>query len=301
MERYRHTQVGWAIIISLLLAAAGLYPLLSSMEIASVPSVLVWVTLFSMLQFASMTVVLENRRIRFYFGMGLIRKSVDLAQIVDYRQVKNPWRYGWGIHVFPGGTLYNVSGFAALELTLTNGRRIRIGTDEPQVLSRALERVIGRKESAAQPQGATVSSPNAYRARRVLVIAMVVLTTSIGIGVLFYFEEQPPRIYLSTDTFSVESLFYSESFAIREITDVALSHDIPRIRERSNGYSAGRTLRGHFTLDSLGKGKLFIEYGISPYLVVHRGTDFVIVNFEDPNITLSLYEKLKSILSEASQ
>jgi len=301
MERYRHTQVGWVIITSLLLAAVVLYPLLSSTESASLSVLLLFITLFMMMQFATLTVVLENRRIRFYFGIGLIRKRFDLAEVVDYRQVKNPWHYGWGIHIFPGGTLYNVSGSAALELTLTNGRRIRIGTDEPEALLRALERVIGRKKPAAQPQGATLRSPNKNTARRLLAIALLVLTVSVSIGVVFYFEEQPPQVYLNPDAFSVESLFYSESYAIREITDVALTQSIPRIRKRSNGYSAGKTLRGYFTLDILGEGKLFIEYGVSPYLVVHRGTDFVIVNFEDPNVTLNLYEKLKAILSEASQ
>ncbi len=301
MERYRHTQVGWVIIVTILITALILFPLLRTLEGTALPILIGFAALFVMIQFATMTVVVENRRIRFYFGMGLIRKRFDLAEIVDYRQVRNPWHYGWGIHYFPGGTLYNVSGFYALEITLTNGRRIRIGTDEPEVLLRALQRVIGRRESAAQPERAIVQSPNKNTARRVFVIVTIVLTASAGIGVLFYLEEQPPQVHLSADTFRVESLFYSETFTIREITDVALTRGIPRIRKRSNGYSAGRTLRGHFTLDTLGKGKLFIEYGIPPYLVVHSGTDFVIVNFENPNITRSLYEKLEAFRSGDSQ
>ena len=56
--------------------------------------------------------------------------------------VRNPWYYGWGIHLFPGGWVFNVSGFAALELQMENGRKYRIGTDDPAGLAKAVETAL---------------------------------------------------------------------------------------------------------------------------------------------------------------
>ena len=46
--------------------------------------------------------------------------------------------------------MYNVSGLDAVELTLRNGRRFRVGTDERQALLNALnEPESGRRDSDA--------------------------------------------------------------------------------------------------------------------------------------------------------
>ena len=39
------------------------------------------------------------------------------------------WGHGW---------LYNVSGFKAVEIELASGKRLRIGTDEPERLAQAI-------------------------------------------------------------------------------------------------------------------------------------------------------------------
>jgi hypothetical protein len=57
--------------------------------------------------------------------------------------VKNPWYYGWGIRLIPGGWLYNVSGFWAVELQMKNGKRYRIGTDDAEGLAKSLEAALG--------------------------------------------------------------------------------------------------------------------------------------------------------------
>jgi hypothetical protein len=51
-------------------------------------------------------------------------------------------------------------------------------------------------------------------------------------------------------------------------------------------------LRGHFRLAELGDGQLFIRLGVSPYLLVRRRADYVIVNFRDPSRTREVYGKL---------
>ena len=72
------------------------------------------------------------------FGPGLIRKSWPLEAVVSSKPVRNPWYYGFGIHRTRYGWLYNVSGFNAVEITLRDGTRCRIGTDAPEELNQAL-------------------------------------------------------------------------------------------------------------------------------------------------------------------
>ena len=74
-----------------------------------------------------------------YFGPRFFRKSFPLREIESVRPVRNPIFYGLGIHFIPGGMVYNVSGLDAVEIELGEGRRARIGTDEPTSLARAIE------------------------------------------------------------------------------------------------------------------------------------------------------------------
>jgi hypothetical protein len=141
---YRHTQFGTAVVVSLLIGI-GVTVLLSTQ---SGPSpVLYWIVTpvliilaVCIFLFFSLTVEIDEEMLRFRFGIGLIRKSIPLGQIVSAEPVRNRWIYGWGIHMTPHGWLYNVSGMMAVQVTLTNGKSLRIGTDEPQRLADAINR-----------------------------------------------------------------------------------------------------------------------------------------------------------------
>jgi hypothetical protein len=74
-----------------------------------------------MAMFSTLTVVVDDTHLTFRFTFGLIRKHIALADIRHYQTVRNPWHYGWGIHLYPGGVLYNVSGFQAVEIVLKGG------------------------------------------------------------------------------------------------------------------------------------------------------------------------------------
>ena len=139
MPDYRHTQIGTVtvgtlgagmfIIGALLLVRGPEAPLLAVQVLLAVTAVL----------FASLTTQIQGGILNVRFGPGLIRKRVPLAAIRTCTVVRNPWWYGWGIRLTPRGWLYNVSGLAAVELTLQNGRHLRIGTDEPERLCQVIE------------------------------------------------------------------------------------------------------------------------------------------------------------------
>jgi hypothetical protein len=88
--------------------------------------------------FSSLHVEIDGESLHWYFGRGVPKFSIPLHEIRDARVVKNHWIYGLGIHFTPSGWLYNVSGSKAVEVTRLNGKRLRIGTDEPEALLAAI-------------------------------------------------------------------------------------------------------------------------------------------------------------------
>ena len=136
--RYRHTQFGAVVVGSL--AASAL--VLAGLGLAFGDPVFLYggpvmIGIMALL-FYNLTVEIDATHLRFRFGIGLIRKRIPLAEIADARPVRNSWLYGWGIHRTPHGWLYNVSGWDAVEITLTSGQRLRLGTDEPRRLAQIL-------------------------------------------------------------------------------------------------------------------------------------------------------------------
>jgi len=136
--RYQHTQVGWWIFVlavpSTVVAAA--LALRDSVAGGVIVGVLATFILFSPF---SLTTAVSDDDVQVWFGIGLIRRRITLDRITSARPVGNNWIFGWGVRWIPGGWLWNVSGLDAVELALVNGRRFRIGTDEPEQLAAAIQ------------------------------------------------------------------------------------------------------------------------------------------------------------------
>jgi len=92
--------------------------------------------------FYKLTIRIDNGTLRALFGIGLIRKEAQLAQIAGCEPIRIRWWYGWGIHVTPYGWLYNVAGWDAVVITLRDGRKFSLGTDDPCGLAAAIRAAI---------------------------------------------------------------------------------------------------------------------------------------------------------------
>ena len=134
---YRHTQPGTVMIIAFLRGAtqvsvdalySRLWPLWA-LAVALV--VLAWL-------FSSLTVEVSEGQVRWYFGPGIWKYRVALADVDSIDIVRNKWWNGFGIRTRPGFRLYNVSGLDAVELRLKSGDVRRIGTNDPQGLVSAM-------------------------------------------------------------------------------------------------------------------------------------------------------------------
>jgi hypothetical protein len=138
---YHHRQFGTVIVAAL---TAGIvfvnYIFLKSGESFAIQMELMLVLLAAIALFYSLTVEIKENTLILRMGIGLIQKRIPLADVQQARKVRIPWYAGWGIHYVPFQfRVWNVSGRDGVELTLTDGMRFCIGTDEPEALVNAIE------------------------------------------------------------------------------------------------------------------------------------------------------------------
>lgn len=140
-KTYNHTQRGDLIILSvggaaiLIIGSFLLFP----PNIITLPVLLILIGV--LIAMSHLTVTIRDGTLKIRFGLvGLIQKEWPLETIVSARAVTTPWYYGYGIRWTPHGMLYNVSGNHSVEIQIRSGTKVRIGTDEPEALVKALLR-----------------------------------------------------------------------------------------------------------------------------------------------------------------
>ena len=135
---YKHTQSSSLMVILPVVAGAVILVYIGATQSYCYCFALAGVLLVVALLFRSMTVTVDSDFVNVRFGTGLIWFTYPVGEIMSAKPVRNNPLYGWGIRLIPGGWLFNVWGLDAVELRLHDGRMRRIGTDEPESLSRAI-------------------------------------------------------------------------------------------------------------------------------------------------------------------
>ena len=146
--KYTERQIGWTVIVPVL----GILVLLLIFYInqwgnnpISYSGLLIMSTIFiiSLLLFFQMRTSVDNEKIRISYGIGLIKKTIDIHNIERIEIVRNKWYYGLGIRIIKNGWLYNIQGLNAIELKLKNSKSIiRIGTVDNKKLKKEIESKI---------------------------------------------------------------------------------------------------------------------------------------------------------------
>jgi hypothetical protein len=153
MPLYKHTQIGYLLIFTtffvlIIFAVVQIAARAEPVSYDSGPnfaiSALMVVILFVLASFSTLTVAVDEQFLRLRFGWGIYRKKFLLSEIAALKSVKNKWYYGWGIRMWlrPKMTIFNVSGFDAVELTMKDGTIYRIGTDEPEILRAKIQDIV---------------------------------------------------------------------------------------------------------------------------------------------------------------
>ena len=144
-DTYDHTQRSARLLLLLGLAGAGALAALALPATRALPlgprltlaaSAL---SLFGAgIVFSTLAIRVGDGLLAWHFGAGLLRKSVPLGEIVAEEPATITWMDGWGIHLTWRGWLYNVGGHEAVLITMRDGKRFMLGTDEPRALVEAL-------------------------------------------------------------------------------------------------------------------------------------------------------------------
>ena len=140
---WRESQPMWALLVLMPLLTLLLLVVLPSdrRDVLLLPAAILAVV---MLVLGRLEVELRRDSLRWYYGwLGWPRWRVALEDIVAVEPARSTWREGWGIRFTREGMLYNSHGTQAVRLTLRNGRRLRLGSQEPQQLARAIAARIG--------------------------------------------------------------------------------------------------------------------------------------------------------------
>lgn len=283
---YRHTQVGWVILgVAAAVVALGW----STLPPGAPGTPMLVIASLIVLLFGTLAVEVDHEAVRLRFGVGLIRKRIPLRDVQSWGAVRNPWYCGWGIRMGPGGVLWNVSGLDAVQLALGDGKRFRIGTDEPAALVSAITRAKGE---APAPGGTPVCPGPAVGGASLKVGLLALALGAVLVGALFWSSTRPVKVAVTPEGFEVKTLFYGATFAAADILAVSLEARLPRVLLKTNGFGGAGTLRGHFRVEGLGDGRLYVDEGRAPYVLVRLREDFVFVNFREPERTRALYEEL---------
>jgi hypothetical protein len=289
-HHYKHTQIGWVILGVIVPMAAILGAVFATAGLVLLGAVSAAALLLVAALFGSLTVSVDRKHLRARFGVGLIGKTIELDQVRSFAVMRTPWYYGWGIRLVPGGWMYNVSGLWSVELLMKDGKRCRIGTDEPEALRKAVAEVLG--------EPAPLTSEEAAQRKRAgrkfaAIVGAVFAVLIVAVAALFHFQGKPPTVTVGPSALGVKSLLYGGEWAWKDVTSVTLEPSLPKILLRTNGYAVGGTLRGHFKVEGLGTGELYIEARRPPFILVRRGADFVMINDADPERTRSLYGEIR--------
>jgi len=150
-ERYRHTQIGWTLIVLVVAVVLAELTIVAfgapqSTLTLALSGALVAVVAVMLALFSALTVTVDDQAVRLSFGFGSLRREVMLADVTAVRKVRNRWYAGWGVRIIPRGRLYNVGGLDAVELEMDNGRVVRVGTDQPDALLAAVQAALEVKE-----------------------------------------------------------------------------------------------------------------------------------------------------------
>jgi hypothetical protein len=140
--KYRHTQYGALMFIvflltGILIVVVALMVIAEGRMLSAI--LMICVYLLGLGSFYSFTVEISAEKLKFWFGIGVIRKTYELSEIQSTKEVKNPWYYFWGVKSIPDGWFYAVAPGTAVEIELKNGKLVQLGTNEPEKLKQAID------------------------------------------------------------------------------------------------------------------------------------------------------------------
>ncbi len=129
--------------------------------------------------------------------------------------------------------------------------------------------------------------------KNAIIVVVILLVIGVFVFGLVLFGGGVTEVVVDSQEIIISGM-YGTTIPLNELQDIQLIEQIPRIITRTNGYSAGNTLKGNFKLEEYGQGKLFLVSDQGPFLLLRDQEDFYIINYEEAAKTEELYELIKA-------
>jgi hypothetical protein len=237
-----------------------------------------------LLIFYKLTISINDTHLSFKLGIGLVSRKYPFSDIKTCKPVRNSLFYGVGIRFLPDGWLYNVSGCYAIELTFKNRKsRVRIGTDQPEEITSVINKMIEEDKTGS-------TSENKEKSHIALILIILFLTMIIPAAIILSGKREMKTSFTNTEL--VISGMYGLRIKVADIKQLDTISSLPAIRKRTNGYAAGKTLKGNFTLDDRSRVKLFITKDNPPYISIRTDDLQLYLNFIEKGKTVELFNEL---------
>lgn len=136
---YIHRQFGWFTVFALTAMAVwfALVAVFTPEGKSEFQSILLIIAALQVVFYQLTTIVTENT-LTVRYGIGLLAFRFPLSEITQVTERIVPWYAGYGIRWVGDAWLFNVSGRDAIEVTFASGRKLWVGTDDPDGLAAIL-------------------------------------------------------------------------------------------------------------------------------------------------------------------
>jgi hypothetical protein len=136
---YIHRQFGWFTVFALTAMAVwfAFVAALSPGDRGEFQSIFLMIAALQ-LAFYQLTTIVTESTLTVRYGVGLLAFPFPLSEITQITERSVPWYAGYGIRWVGDAWLFNVSGNDAIEVTFASGRKVWVGTDDPNGLAAIL-------------------------------------------------------------------------------------------------------------------------------------------------------------------
>ena len=136
---YIHRQFGWFTVFALTAMAVwfAFVAALSPGDRGEFQSIFLMIAALQ-LAFYQLTTIVTESTLTVRYGIGLLAFRFPLSEITQITERSVPWYVGYGIRWVGDAWLFNVSGNDAIEVTFASGRKVWVGTDDPDGLGAIL-------------------------------------------------------------------------------------------------------------------------------------------------------------------
>ncbi len=123
---------------------------------------------------------------------------------------------------------------------------------------------------------------------------IIIVVISIAMTISFSYSAKPTTVIFSGNNIEFTGK-YGITIQADQIKNVELLDNIPHIKIRINGVGLGNILKGHFTLDEIGRCHLFLRLPNPPYLYIELNNGKkILFNSTDTTYTKNIYQRIQN-------